>query len=99
MNWLQIVQILGPLVLQLIPELSAALHPAIVQGVVNAEEVGGTSEEKLASVLAQPELKGHETSAVIKGVNALVAAANAVSSLPLPVRGKVKAVAPTAVPG
>lgn len=76
-NWLDIIKVIAPLVLALIPELSKTFHPVIAAAVVQAEKDGGTSAEKLAAVLAQPELDGHEPSAVTKGVEAVIAVANA----------------------
>lgn len=76
-DWLDIIKVIAPLVLALIPELSKTFHPAITAAVVQAEKDGGTSAEKLTSVLAQPELQGHEQSAVTKGVEAVIAVANA----------------------
>lgn len=79
-DWLAILKVVAPLVLSLIPELSKAFHPAIIAGVAQAEQAGGTGAEKLAVVLAQPELDGHEQSAVVKGVEAVIAVANAVQT-------------------
>lgn len=80
LGWLEIVKVLGPLVLALIPELAKTFHPVITDAVVQAEKSGGTSAEKLAAVLATPELGDHEQSAVVKGVEAVVAIANAMQA-------------------
>jgi hypothetical protein len=77
LKWLEIVKVVGPLVLELIPALAEVLHPIIVKGIVDAEKSNSTGDEKLEDVLALPELEGHERSAIVEGVEAIIAIANA----------------------
>lgn len=94
MKWLQILKVLGPAILSLIPGVSPIIIPTVIHAIETAEETKKSGTDKKIAVLAiandavtvtnsiaKKEVIGPDViPAVSNGIDAVITAVNAVSN-------------------
>jgi hypothetical protein len=77
-KWLDVLKVVAPIVLNLIPQIPKDVIPVIVDGIVVAEQSDRSGQDKMIDVISHAALANTEVPAIIQGVQAAIAATNAV---------------------
>jgi len=94
MKWLEILKVIGPSILSLIPGVAPAIIPVVVHGIETAEATMKSGADKKAAVIsiandavtvtnsvAKKEVIGPEViSAVSNGIDAVISSVNAIKN-------------------